>query len=102
LKDGYPKLTLFKIWVPFCKSNKRSRVISEVLSNNASLSCDFSLNISCVCRAVVTIGLNALYGREKHDKRMFWVGDWDPSNTQALMNYTILKGYHIDSWEFGK
>jgi hypothetical protein len=29
-KDGYPKLTLFKISVPNYKSNKRSEIISEV------------------------------------------------------------------------
>jgi heparanase 1 len=50
----------------------------------------------------VTFGLNALYGRKKQNRSILWVGDWDPSNTKALMNYTILKGYHIDSWEFGK
>ncbi|XP_062170245.1 heparanase-like protein 1 [Alnus glutinosa] len=52
-------------------------------------------------RAIVTFGLNALYGRKKQDTSILWVGDWDPSNTNALMNYTISKGYHIDSWEFG-
>ncbi|XP_059441700.1 heparanase-like protein 1 [Corylus avellana] len=51
--------------------------------------------------AIVTFGLNALYGRKKQNKSTLWVGDWDPSNARALMNYTILKGYHIDSWEFG-
>jgi hypothetical protein len=31
MKDGYPKLTLFKVWVLNCKNDERSRVISEVL-----------------------------------------------------------------------
>jgi hypothetical protein len=31
LKDGYPKLTLFKVWVHFCKSDEKSRVIGEFL-----------------------------------------------------------------------
>ncbi|KAF5477105.1 hypothetical protein F2P56_003779 [Juglans regia] len=50
--------------------------------------------------AIVTFGLNALYGRHKI-KRGVWGGDWDPSNTKDLMAYTISKGYQIDSWEFG-
>lgn len=55
---------------------------------------------SFICRAIVTFGLNALYGRHKI-KRGVWGGDWDPSNTKDLMAYTISKGYQIDSWEFG-
>jgi hypothetical protein len=31
LKDRYPKLTLFKVWVHFFKNDERSGVISEVL-----------------------------------------------------------------------
>ncbi|GMY15553.1 heparanase-like protein 1 isoform X1 [Fagus crenata] len=49
--------------------------------------------------ALMTFGLNALYG--KHNQSTLWLGDWDPSNTEALMKYTISKGYHVDSWEFG-
>ncbi|XP_030938386.1 heparanase-like protein 1 isoform X2 [Quercus lobata] len=49
--------------------------------------------------AVVTFGLNALNGR--HNQGILWLGDWDPSNAEALIKYTISKGYHIDSWEFG-
>jgi hypothetical protein len=30
-KDGYPKLTLFKVWVTYFESDERSGVISEVL-----------------------------------------------------------------------
>jgi hypothetical protein len=29
MKDEYLKLTLFKVWVPFCESDERSGVISE-------------------------------------------------------------------------
>jgi hypothetical protein len=29
LKDGYPKLTCFKVWIPYLKNDKRSRIISE-------------------------------------------------------------------------
>jgi hypothetical protein len=32
LKDGYPKLTLFKVWVPSYKTNERLEIISEVFS----------------------------------------------------------------------
>ncbi|KAI5648250.1 hypothetical protein M9H77_34255 [Catharanthus roseus] len=50
--------------------------------------------------AIVTFGLNALYGRHQ-GKRGVWQGNWDSSNAQDFINYTISKGYHIDSWEFG-
>ncbi|KAL2546697.1 Heparanase-like protein 2 [Forsythia ovata] len=52
--------------------------------------------------AVVTFGINALFGRTKPksgDSR--WRGDWNPKNACALMKYTISKGYKIDSYEFG-
>ncbi|XP_038997203.1 heparanase-like protein 1 [Hibiscus syriacus] len=49
---------------------------------------------------LVTFGLNALHGRHKI-KRSLWGGDWDSSNAQDFLKYTISKGYHIDSWEFG-
>ncbi|MED6206042.1 hypothetical protein PIB30_023258 [Stylosanthes scabra] len=50
--------------------------------------------------AIVTFGLNALNGRHK-TKHSTWVGDWDSTNAHDLINYTISKGYKIDSWEFG-
>lgn len=49
---------------------------------------------------LVTFGLNALYGRHEI-KRRVWGGDWDSSNANDLIKYTIAKGHHIDSWEFG-
>ncbi|CAM8900271.1 unnamed protein product [Rhodiola kirilowii] len=51
-------------------------------------------------RAIVTFGLNALYGRPKL-KGNAWGGPWDSTNAENLINYTVSKGYHIDSWEFG-
>lgn len=48
----------------------------------------------------MTFGLNALYGREKLSGNA-WGGEWDHTNTQDFMNYTVSKGYTIDSWEFG-
>ncbi|XP_074316953.1 heparanase-like protein 2 [Silene latifolia] len=50
--------------------------------------------------AIVTFGINALYGRRK-SKNGAWVGPWDSSNAQDFIKYTISKGYEIDSWEFG-
>uniref|UniRef100_A0A803L9F2 Heparanase-like protein 2 n=1 Tax=Chenopodium quinoa TaxID=63459 RepID=A0A803L9F2_CHEQI len=50
--------------------------------------------------AVITFGINALYGRKK-SKNGVWVGPWDSSNAYDFMKYTVSKGYHIDSWEFG-
>ncbi|KAL2322089.1 hypothetical protein Fmac_026468 [Flemingia macrophylla] len=51
-------------------------------------------------RAIVTFGLNALHGRHQISHTV-WGGDWDTSNAYDLINYTISKGYKIDSWEFG-
>ncbi|CAH8270412.1 unnamed protein product [Arabidopsis lyrata] len=50
--------------------------------------------------AVVTFGLNALRGRHKLRGKA-WGGAWDHINTQDFINYTVSKGYVIDSWEFG-
>ncbi|TXG51684.1 hypothetical protein EZV62_024208 [Acer yangbiense] len=51
-------------------------------------------------RAVLTFGLNALYGRHQIKKGV-WGGAWDSSNAQDFIKYTISKGHRIDSWEFG-
>ncbi|XP_052185237.1 heparanase-like protein 2 [Diospyros lotus] len=52
--------------------------------------------------AKITFGLNALRGRKKSDvDDVLWVGDWDPQNARDLMEYTISKGYQIDSYELG-
>ncbi|KAJ8452292.1 hypothetical protein Cgig2_006097 [Carnegiea gigantea] len=50
--------------------------------------------------AIITFGLNALYGRQKTPATA-WIGRWDSSNARDFMDYTISKGYPIDSWEFG-
>ncbi|KAL1196780.1 Heparanase-like protein 1 [Cardamine amara subsp. amara] len=50
--------------------------------------------------AVVTFGLNALQGRHKLRGKA-WGGAWDHINTQDFINYTVSKGYTIDTWEFG-
>ncbi|CAL5372313.1 unnamed protein product [Camellia sinensis] len=49
---------------------------------------------------LVTFGLNALYGRQEITNKV-WGGDWDSSNANDFINYTISKGHRIDSWEFG-
>ncbi|KAK9116604.1 hypothetical protein Sjap_015551 [Stephania japonica] len=50
--------------------------------------------------AIVTFGLNALYGRHKI-RRGVWGGAWVSSNAYDFIKYTIDKGYKINSWEFG-
>ncbi|VVB13642.1 unnamed protein product [Arabis nemorensis] len=50
--------------------------------------------------AIVTFGLNALHGRHKL-RGNAWGGAWNHINTQDFINYTVSKGYSIDSWEFG-
>lgn len=50
--------------------------------------------------AIVTFGLNALYGRREMGKGV-WKGSWNSSNAHDFIEYTISKGYPVDSWEFG-
>ncbi|KAK1305802.1 Heparanase-like protein 1 [Acorus calamus] len=50
--------------------------------------------------AIVTFGLNALRGRHKIGKGI-WGGPWNATNARNFIEYTILKGYQVDSWEFG-
>lgn len=54
----------------------------------------------CACRAIVTFGLNALSGRS-HIRRTIWGGAWNSTNARDFIQYTISKGYAVDSWEFG-
>lgn len=49
---------------------------------------------------IVTFGLNALYGRHK-TKNQVWAGAWNSTNARDFIQYTISKGYQIDSWELG-
>ncbi|KAF3431554.1 hypothetical protein FNV43_RR26285 [Rhamnella rubrinervis] len=50
----------------------------------------------------VTFGLNALAGRQQSPAdKVLWVGDWDPRNSRDLIEYSISKGYKIDSYELG-
>ncbi|KAG8484708.1 hypothetical protein CXB51_023594 [Gossypium anomalum] len=49
---------------------------------------------------MLTFGLNALYGRHKI-RGSLWGGEWDPSNAEDFIKYSISKGYQIDSWEYG-
>ncbi|KAL4184371.1 hypothetical protein AMTRI_Chr10g225300 [Amborella trichopoda] len=51
--------------------------------------------------ALVTFGLNALYGRQQHPNKTEWTGPWDSSNARDFINYTISNAQKIDSWEFG-
>uniref|UniRef100_A0A1D1Z3K1 Heparanase-like protein 1 n=1 Tax=Anthurium amnicola TaxID=1678845 RepID=A0A1D1Z3K1_9ARAE len=50
--------------------------------------------------AIVTFGLNALCGRYRIQKGI-WGGPWNSSNARSFIGYTVLKGYQVDSWEFG-
>lgn len=52
------------------------------------------------CRAILTFGLNALYGRHPIRKGV-WGGAWNSSNAQSFIEYTVVRGYPVDSWEFG-
>ncbi|GLU14661.1 hypothetical protein SLE2022_312200 [Rubroshorea leprosula] len=52
--------------------------------------------------ALVTFGLNALYGRkESQVEKGLWVGNWNSQNARDLIVYTVSKGYKTDSYEFG-
>jgi hypothetical protein len=54
-----------------------------------------------MCRAIVTFGVNALYGRY-NVRRSIWAGKWNSTNAYDFVKYTISKGYPVGSWEFGK
>lgn len=58
------------------------------------------------CRALFTFGLNALIGKNKPEPapkgdNITWTGDWDSQNARDLIEYTLSKGYKIDSYELG-
>ncbi|CAK9142393.1 unnamed protein product [Ilex paraguariensis] len=51
-------------------------------------------------RVLHTFGFNALYGRKKsEDDDSLWEGDWNFHNARDLMQYSVSKGYKIDSYE---
>ncbi|PWA65737.1 glycoside hydrolase, family 79 [Artemisia annua] len=51
-------------------------------------------------RAVVTFGLNELYGKTVLANGSA-VGAWDSTNAETLMRYTVQKNYTIYGWELG-
>ncbi|XP_043705072.1 heparanase-like protein 2 [Telopea speciosissima] len=51
--------------------------------------------------AIVTFGLNALFGRRKLSDDGLYGDNWNPQNARDLIQYTIFKGYNVDSWELG-
>nr|CAD1837908.1 unnamed protein product [Ananas comosus var. bracteatus] len=51
--------------------------------------------------SVLTFGLNALTGRKRTTRRGLYVGNWDSTNAHDFIEYTVSKGYNIESWEFG-
>ncbi|KAI4379885.1 hypothetical protein MLD38_006126 [Melastoma candidum] len=50
--------------------------------------------------AIVTFGLNALYGRTVESDGSA-TGPWDSTNSEALLRYTVNRGYTIHGWELG-
>ena len=100
-------------WIAFSKrqgkisSTTTFRCMAEITEFHSHYKCiqlfqkfiKFLLALCCY-RALVTFGVNALYGRHKN-RRGVWQGEWDSSNAHDFIKYTISKGYHIDSWEFG-
>ncbi|XXG55650.1 hypothetical protein AAC387_Pa03g3270 [Persea americana] len=53
--------------------------------------------------ALVTFGLNALYGKTKPTEPgdILWTGMWDSSNARDFIGYTAAMGFQIEGWEFG-
>ncbi|XP_050364245.1 heparanase-like protein 3 isoform X2 [Argentina anserina] len=50
--------------------------------------------------AVIIFGLNALQGRTI-DSHGVAVGNWNSSNAESFIRYTVNKGYTIHGWELG-
>ncbi|KAL5987663.1 hypothetical protein ACLOJK_035413 [Asimina triloba] len=69
-----------------CLSRERWDEVNELFTNSG---------------AVLTFGLNALYGRALPKSGTGYSGAWNPSNTRDFIEYTIAKGYNVDSYEFG-
>ncbi|CAI9785275.1 unnamed protein product [Fraxinus pennsylvanica] len=73
---------------------------NKILANAIKEVCTYML--IHLCRALVTFGVNALFGRRRPiSGDSLWSGDWNPQNARDLMEYTVSKGYKIDSYEFG-
>lgn len=53
------------------------------------------------CRAKVTFGLNTLNGKKIASDGRTALGDWDSSNAESLIRYTVSRGYNIHGWELG-
>ncbi|KAF8378766.1 hypothetical protein HHK36_030115 [Tetracentron sinense] len=51
--------------------------------------------------AIITFGLNALLGRKKLSDDGLYGGDWNSRNARDFIQYTVSKGYKIESYEFG-
>lgn len=51
-------------------------------------------------KATLIFGLNALEGRHPMGNGV-WEGSWNSTNAQKFIEYTVSKGYQVDSWEFG-
>ncbi|GAA0186234.1 hypothetical protein LIER_33522 [Lithospermum erythrorhizon] len=49
--------------------------------------------------AHIIFGLNALHGKITRQGKA--IGAWDPSNSKALMKYSVERGYVIHGWELG-
>lgn len=50
--------------------------------------------------AKLVFGLSGLRGRTQVQGKQ-WRGEWDPSNTRALLNYTQAAGLPVYAWELG-
>lgn len=83
------------IWYYDILTNQEKQNKSIVVTNSNNVLAKFYH-----CRAIVTFGLNALYGRH-HIRKGVWGGAWNSSNARSFIKYTISKGYQVDSWEFG-
>lgn len=53
------------------------------------------------CRAKVTFGLNALNGKTIVPDGRTALGNWDSSNAESFITYTVSRGYSIHGWELG-
>lgn len=51
--------------------------------------------------ALVTFGINILFGKLRLNGSDHYVGAWNPKNAEDFMKYTLSKGYKMDSYELG-
>ncbi|RZC58538.1 hypothetical protein C5167_005841 [Papaver somniferum] len=104
--DWWPEAKCYYGQCPWGKSgimnlNLNNPILSNAIKAFKALRIRIGGSMQDQVLALVTFGINALYGRKKLTAYGLYDGHWDSMNARDFVNYTIFKGYKIDSWELG-